>query len=207
MSQADKIEARAVQDNVIIGEAIDEFIQDKRLWFRDLHKQHATDLRDIAEEKGNEFLPGTAKFIGAGLIPVQALPEDEIERKLLKEKSLANETRMQDEADARGSDYESPGSESEEDQWDAETFLTTYTNTDNHPGVIKFNPKVKVNKKAQIQLHSQFKVPVDGLNGLIPTAEEIAFKKERKEKDMTKAYEEVSDDSIEEDDDEKDVGD
>ena len=26
---------------------------------------------------------------------------------------------------------------SDEDAWDAETILSTYTNTDNHPGVIK----------------------------------------------------------------------
>jgi hypothetical protein len=38
-------------------------------------------------------------------------------------------------------------------------------------------PKVKVNSKAKIELHSQFKVPIDGLNGLIPIAEEVRVKK------------------------------
>jgi hypothetical protein len=56
-----------------------------------------------------------------------------------------------EEADARGSDYESPETESDpDDRWDADTILTTLTNTDNHPGVIKFQAKVKVNHKAKI---------------------------------------------------------
>ena len=31
----------------------------------------------------------------------------------------------------------------EEAQWDCETILSTYTNTDNHPGVIKTTRRVK----------------------------------------------------------------
>ena len=60
-----------MQDNAVINEAVDEFIQDKRLWFRNLHKQHADGLQEEAKEKGQEFLPGTAKFIGKDLIPIQ----------------------------------------------------------------------------------------------------------------------------------------
>jgi hypothetical protein len=46
-----------------------------------------------------------------------------------------------------------PSEESDpDDKWDADTILTTNTNTDNHPGVIKFTPKIKVKNK--IQLHS-----------------------------------------------------
>jgi protein LTV1 len=63
---------------------------------------------------------------------------------------------MQIEAERRdASDYESTEEEDdEEEKWDAETILTTYTNTDNHPSVIKFVPKIKVNHKMKIELHT-----------------------------------------------------
>lgn len=80
---------------------------------------------------------------------------------------------MQEDMDAKPDDYESPATEEDpEDQWDADTILTTLTNTDNHPGVIKFNRKIKTNLNAII-LDKQFKVPVESMGGLIPTAEEI----------------------------------
>ena len=63
-----------------------------------------------------------------------------------------------------------PTDEDPEDQWDAETILTTYTNTDNHPGVIKTQRRVRPKMNMKIELHKQFKVPLDGL---IPLAEEI----------------------------------
>lgn len=48
----------------------------------------------------------------------------------------------------RGLDYTSSESESDpEDHWDCNTIQTTFTNTDNHPGVIKTNRVVKPNKK------------------------------------------------------------
>jgi protein LTV1 len=128
--------------------------------------------------------------------------------KEIKEKSLALQQKFQEEADERGTDYESSESEEDENEkWDAETILSTFTNTDNHPSVIKFVPKVKTNQKMKIELHKQFKVPVDGLNGLIPIAEEVIVKK--KKKNSNKAFEE--DTSSEEDDedneeDQKDEG-
>lgn len=97
---------------------------------------------------------------------------------------------MQDELDERGTDDESSESSDQEEKWDAETILSTYTNTDNHPSVIKFTRVVKT--KATIQLHKQFKVPVDGLNGLIPIAEEVEVKREKKQA-AKNAYEEDSD--------------
>lgn len=113
--------------------------------------------------------------------------------KLVNERTLQNEQLFQDEADERGTDYESPDTEEDPaDRWDAETILSTYTNTDNHPGVIKFRPKVKVNDKLKIALHTQFKVPIDGLDGLIPIAEEIIEKKKAKKKDRKNAFEEDS---------------
>jgi hypothetical protein len=41
----------------------------------------------------------------------------------------------------------------------------------------------------KIELHKQFKVPVDGLNGLIPIAEEIMVKKKKKTIKGQTAYE------------------
>ena len=43
-------------------------------------------------------------------------------------------------------------SEGSAEQWDAETILTTYTNTDNHPGLIKYVPKIKPSQRMKIEL-------------------------------------------------------
>ena len=64
-----------------------------------------------------------------------------------------------------------------EEKWDCETILSTYTNTDNHPGVIKTQKRVRPNQRIKIELHKQFRVPVDGLT---PMAEEIVVQKEKK---------------------------
>jgi len=66
---------------------------------------------------------------------------------MIKEKTLANNEQFFIEMEEKGTDSET-SSEDHKEEWDAETILTTYTNTDNHPSVIKFNPKVRVNKKA-----------------------------------------------------------
>lgn len=58
----------------------------------------------------------------------------------------------------------------QEEKWDCETILSTYTNTDNHPGVIRTVKRVRPNQKIKIELHKQFRVPIDGLT---PLAEEI----------------------------------
>lgn len=59
------------------------------------------------------------------------------------------------------------------ERWDAETILSTYTNTDNHPGVIKTTRRVKPSSsRMKIELHKAFKVPIDGLT---PIAEEIVI--------------------------------
>lgn len=142
-------------------------------------------------------------MIGKDSIPIEGELEEQQEKVLLKEKTVNNANQFQQEVDEKGSDYESPETESDpEDKWDAETILTTYTNTDNHPGVIKYVPKVKVGK-AKIELHKQFKVPIDGLNGLIPIAEEIEVKKKKKDKaPASNAFEEdtSSSEGIHEDD-------
>ena len=70
MSRADKFEMKVEQDKGVINEALDEFIQDKKLWFRDLAKKHGEDVAQTAQEKGTEFMEGTAKYIGRDVIPI-----------------------------------------------------------------------------------------------------------------------------------------
>jgi len=188
----------------MIGEAVDEFIEDKKLWFRTLAREHTEDIQTKAIEKGNNFLEGTVLNIGKCEIPIdgQLDPEGEEYKKMLNEKSLAIEAKMQEEADARDPDYITPDtSEDEADKWDAETILSTYSNLDNHPGVIKYVPKSKKSNINKIILDKQFKVPIDGLNGLIPIAEEVEKKKHSKKKGKA-AYEEATS-SDEEDEDEQ----
>jgi hypothetical protein len=56
--------------------------------------------------------------------------------------------------DERGVEYEYRDcydhSEDDEKKWDCNTILSTFTNTDNHPGVIKTTRTVKVNKKMEL---------------------------------------------------------
>jgi len=64
----------------------------------------------------------------------------------------------------RGSDYtESDESDHEDQKWDCNTILSTFTNKDNHPGVIKTVRVVKPGKNHKIELHKQLKVPIEGL--------------------------------------------
>ena len=69
-SQADRLENKLMQDNETINEAVNEFIQDKKGWFRQLHKDHKGEIEEEATDKGDHFLKGTAKFIGRGLIEI-----------------------------------------------------------------------------------------------------------------------------------------
>lgn len=38
-------------------------------------------------------------------------------------------------------------------EWDCESILSTYTNTDNHPGVIKTTKRVRPSQQMRILLH------------------------------------------------------
>lgn len=69
-------------------------------------------------------------------------------------------------------------SSDEDAKMDCESVISTFTNTDNHPGLIKTVKKI-VKPKHKFELHKQFKVP---LEGLMPIAEEITIKKEQREK-------------------------
>ena len=89
----------------------------------------------------------------------------------LIEKSLALAAIIDKEDEARGSDSsssEDSDDDNDEKKWDCATILSTYTNTDNHPAVVKTAGRT-VRTKQRIELHKQFKVPLDGL-----MAEEIS---------------------------------
>lgn len=147
-SVPDALEQKQMLDNEMIHQAVDEFIQDKKLWFRDLHKEHGEDIKNNAMEKGANFLPSTALYVGnPKMLPIAGELEEEEEKQLLKERTLEQrpeESESEDEAES---------SEDSAEKWDAETILSTYTNTDNHPGLIKYVPKVKTSQKMKIELH------------------------------------------------------
>ena len=78
------------------------------------------------------------------------MPE-EVKQKL-KETQLAFAEQFEEEAIEKMEEGSSE-SEEEEQAWDAETILTTYTNTDNHPGVIKTERRVRPSQRMKIELH------------------------------------------------------
>jgi hypothetical protein len=53
-----------------------------------LHKEHKEEIESKAVEKGSNFLPGTAKYIGKAVIPIQGEPDEELGNKEIKEKTL-----------------------------------------------------------------------------------------------------------------------
>lgn len=156
----------------LLMDAVDEFIEDKKMWFRDLHKKHGDEAeRDIPVlvARNAEMLRQVEIDDGENLEEVN----NEIKRKMVE---IAE--RFEKEADERDQDNPFNVQEvNEEAEWDCETILSTYTNTDNHPGVIKTTRRIKPSQKMKIELHKQFRVPVDGL---IPIAEEITIAKEKK---------------------------
>jgi len=103
--------------------------------------------------------------------------QEEEDREILSKKILIAAHMDEDAEEKKYDEYEAPEQE-EELKWDCETILSTYTNTDNHPGVIKTQRRVKAGDRMKIELHKQFKVPIDGL---IPLAEEITIQKEKRD--------------------------
>jgi protein LTV1 len=67
----------------------------------------------------------------------------------IKAKIIYNQERFSKEAEDQAPIEFSD--EDDEPAWDCETILSQYTNTDNHPGLIKTTRRVK--PKASIQLH------------------------------------------------------
>jgi protein LTV1 len=165
---------------MVIETAVDEFIEDKKTWFRDLHKHYGEDEGD-----GTILAPKNSEAIRQVDIGDEE-DREEVEA-AIREKILYNQEKFSKDAEGKNPFGDSDGEE-EEAKWDCESILSTYTNTDNHPGVIKTTRRVK--PKATIQLHKQFRVPLDGLT---PIAEEIEVLKEAKKKvESMTAYVELS---------------
>ena len=185
----EEIEAAERVQQKVLDEAVDEFIVDKKQRFPDHYKEFGT----VTEEAG-KLMRG--QNVG---VPHQEELEEEADREKaaaeLKQKQLESEARFQQAAEERGSDISEEESDGEA-KWDCDTILTTYTNTDNHPGVIKTERRIKPSERNKIMLHKQFKVPVDGL---IPVAEEITIQKEKRKADLSGPFQrqEVDDDEQE----------
>ena len=157
----------------MLDEAVDEFIEEKKQRFPDHYKEFGMgkELDD-----GKILRPKNAEVPRQEELDEEENPEKA--RKELNQKILARGEMFEEEADENDSDITEEDSDSEE-KWDCESILTTHTNTDNHPGVIKTERRVKPSQRMQIQLHKQFRVPIDGL---IPLAEEVTIQKEKKQK-------------------------
>ena len=87
--EMDALEQKQMQDKQILNEVVDEFIQDKKLWFRGLHQKHGEDIKTKAMEKGGSFLPGTALYFGdPKMLPVAGELDEEQEKQIAKERTL-----------------------------------------------------------------------------------------------------------------------
>ena len=82
---------------------------------------------------------------------------------------MINEMIEREDAEKDTSEDESE-EEDHDKHWDCQSIISTYTNTDNHPAIIKTTSRV-VRTKQRMEMHKQFKVPLDGL-----MAEEISIK-------------------------------
>lgn len=194
----EEIEAAEQVPQKALDEAVDEFIVDKKQRFPDHYKEFGT----VTEEAGI-FTTANGGQVMRGQnvgVPHQEELEEEADQEKaaaeLKQKQVENEARFQQAAEERGSDISEEESDGEA-KWDCDTILTTYTNTDNHPGVIRTERRIKPSERNKIMLHKQFKVPVDGL---IPVAEEITIQKEKRKADLSGPFQrqEVDDDEQEE---------
>jgi len=154
---------------------VDEFVEAKKDRFRELHREFG----DEAERKAEFKILDRNKNVPREEELEQGDVEETNEK--IKQRMIENGEAFEVEGDAFLKKLEAGeavfAESSEEEKWDCETILTTFTNTDNHPGVIKTERRVRPNQKLKIELHKQFKVPIDGL---IPLAEEIIVKKEKK---------------------------
>lgn len=61
----------------------------------------------------------------------------------LKARIVEIGARFNEEADIREEDPFEQQEEDEAEKWDCESILSTYTNTDNHPGVIKTTRRIR----------------------------------------------------------------
>lgn len=166
----EEVEAHDQIDKKVLDDACDEFIEDTKARFYGLAKE-------FGNENATMLIPNTK---ASDLIHEEDLKncEDAEEFKAkLREKKVQNAGEFEEEAEKHLHEDVYRDKDEEDDEWDAETILSTYTNTDNHPGVIKTTRRVRPSQRMKIELHKQFKVPIDGL---IPLAEEITLIKEKK---------------------------
>lgn len=140
------------------------------MWFRELYNKHGDEVdahkNPLRQAKNAEALRQ---------VDLEDGEDRETVDKSIKEKMLSLAETFEHEADDRDDEnpfYANPDGVHEEAQWDCETILSTYTNTDNHPGVIKTTKRIRPSQQMKIELHKQFKVPLDGL---IPMAEELVI--------------------------------
>lgn len=66
-------------------------------------------------------------------------------REIIKQKAIEYEERDANEPEELDEIEEEPTEENQEEKWDVESILSTRTNTDNHPGIIKSVVQVKNN--------------------------------------------------------------
>ena len=141
-----QIEAQDLIQKKVIDDAVDEFIEEKKQRFPDHYKEYG----QVPEEEVGKIIRAKNVYV-----PHQ----DEVEQEPDQEKAKAEiQARMKElalqfeaECEAQGSDIEED-SDSEE-KWDCDTILTTYTNTDNHPGVITTQRRIKPGQHNKIELH------------------------------------------------------
>ena len=128
--------------------AVDAFIEDKKAWFKDLHKEFGDEKeRHVMfkvpqnlgvpreEEIANgEDLEQIDKETHEKMRTFAETFEDADEVYLEKIKKIENGELPLDESDS-----------DKEEKWDCDTILSTYTNTDNHPGIIRTERRVRTN--------------------------------------------------------------
>jgi protein LTV1 len=134
-----------------LDDAVNEFIESQKIRDRKLYN----DFRPNKDTEPPELVP----ILRKPHVPTQEELDDplllEKEREEVIKKSLLLANKIDEEDAEKGSNYSSSEEESEEDEekrWDVDTILTTHTNTDNHPAIIKTAGRV-VRTKQRIELH------------------------------------------------------
>jgi protein LTV1 len=117
-----------------LDDAVNEFIESQKLRDRKLYNKFM-----LKEGEEPEIVPILKK--------PNEIPQDEsdkakaeVERQEIIKKSLMINAMIEKEDEERDTSEDDESEDDEEEQerkWDCESILSTYTNTDNHPGVIK----------------------------------------------------------------------
>jgi len=132
----EEMDAKDQIDKKVLDDACDEFITDKKRWFMDLAKE-------FGDEKATQLFPDIKSSEVIHEEDLKDGEEPEEVKQKVREKRLANAAVFVEEAEATLHDDVYRDEKSDEDAWDAETILSTYTNTDNHPGLIRTTRRVR----------------------------------------------------------------